>query len=301
MAVTDYIYQQETVLKKDFEQWLINKMISAGWQQIGSNPPQSPTDTTPRFYLMKGRRATDNMDTFVGINGLGIRTRQSSGYSMQMNIVPFLDYTPGAAGTDGTTSQGTTPITLVKNSPGTATHQWTVAGIFNSTQYPADTQLNVRFCITPHNVSLMVRVPVFYAELGAHIFFGLPDLLSQEKNGGGTTVTGSNNGTSGNSAFYVADTPLNMPTGTGHVTHQSYSIAPPRSPDINGFFPLSVIYGGTTAHGMRLRHPSAYFLPDGGLLDGDVIQLNGMTFEVLNPQSKMSGSFLGGYLVYRIA
>lgn len=302
MAVTDYIYQQETVLKKDFEAWLINKMISAGWQQVGSNPPQSPNDAlAARFYVMKGRRAADNMDTFVAINGIGIRSRNNATYSMQLNIVPLLDYTPGAAGTAGTTTQGTIPITHAQQSPSAQAWQWSIAGNISTSLYPADTQLLVRFCITPHNVSLMVRVPVFYNEAGGHLFFGLPDILSKEKNGGATVVTGTVNGNSANGSFFVADTPLNMPVGSQYYSITSYSISPPRSPDINGYFPLSVVYGGDTTHGMRLRHPSAYFLPNGGMLDGDIIQLNGMTFEVMVPHYRMSAGFMGGYIVYRIA
>lgn len=302
MAVTDYIYQQETVLKKDFEQWLINKMISAGWQQVGSNPPQSPNDTlATRFHVMKGRRAADNMDTIVVINGIGIRSRNSAPYSMQLNIVPLLDYTPGAAGTAGTTSQGTIPISYAQNAAGGNTWQWAIAGIWNSSQYPMDTELYVRFCITPHNVSLIVRTPVFYNEAGGHLFFGLPDILSKEKNSGATVMTGTANGTSANAQFYIADTPSNMPVGTAFYALASHSITPPRSPDINGYFPLSVVYGGDATHGMRIRHPSAYFLPNGGMLDGDIIQMNGMTFEVLVPQYRMGGNFMGGYIVYRIA
>lgn len=302
MAVTDYIYQQETVLKKDFEQWLINKMISAGWQQVGSNPPQSPNDTlAARFYVMKGRRAADNMDTFVAINGHGIRSRNNSTFSMQLNIIPLLDYTPGAAGTAGTTTQGATPITHAQTGASSGVYQWSIAGVPGTTTYSADAQLLVRFCITPHNVSLMVRTPVFYNEAGGHLFFGLPDILSKEKNGGATVVTGTINGTSANGSFFVADTPLNMPVGSQYYAITSYSISPPRSPDINGYFPLSVVYGGDATHGMRIRHPSAYFLPNGGMLDGDIIQLNGMTFEVLVPQYRMGGNFMGGYIVYRIA
>lgn len=306
MAVTDYIYQQETVLKKDFEAWLIAKMQSAGWQQVGSNPPQTANDANAaRFYMMKGKRASDNMDTFVGINGTGIRSRNSVSQSMQLNIVPFLDYTPGAAGTNGTTSKGTPPINALIQSIGTQPYQWTLTGAYNSTIYPADTPLNVRFCITAHNVSLAVRTPLYYNEKGGYLFFGLPDVLSKEKNSGITTVTGSHNASSGNSSFYIADTPLNIPSVvnfTAYETLPNYGLTVPKSPDVNGFFPFMIAYGGDATSGLRLRHPSAFFLKLGGLLDGDLITVDGMTFEILDPQNIMSGSgFQSGYIAYRIA
>lgn len=303
MAVSDYIYQQETVLKKDFEAWLIAKMQAAGWQQIGSNPPQTPNEgTNARFYVMKGKRASDNAETYVGINGIGIRSRNSISYSMQMNIQPLLDYTPGAAGTDGFTTKGSSPFNNLKMSGSTQPYQWTIAGTYNAAIYPSDTPLNVRFCITAHNVSLVVRTPNFYNEKGGYLFFGLPDTLSKEKNSSLTTVTGSHNGATANSSFYCSDTPLNIPSSTNaYETLTSYSFTPPKSPDVNGYFPFMTVYGGDATSGLRLRHPSAYFLRSGGLIDGDLITVDGMTFEVLDPQFPMGVNFLSGYVAYRIA
>jgi len=308
MAVTDYIYQQETVLKKDLEFWLIAKMQAAGWQQIGSNPPTSVADgTTGRFFVMKGKRASDNMDTYVAINGYATRQRHNNTYSGQMNIIPLLDYTPGAAGTSGTTSKGTYPLSAAATTPANNNFQWTLFGTYNTTIYPADTPLNVRFCITAHNVSLAIRTPNFYSEAGGYLFFGLPDILGKEKNSGITTVTGSTNGATSNANFHVADTPLNIPSpvppnaASSYETIQARSIAPGKSPDVNGLFMLLYVYGVDTNSGMRLRHPSSFFLPDGGLLDGDLIQYQGMTLEVMRPQTPMSGGFQAGYVVYRIA
>lgn len=305
MAVTDYVYQQETVLKKDFEAWLVAKMQAAGWQQIGSNPPQTPNDTSnARFYVMKGKRASDGMDTIVGFNGTGIRSRSSAPYSMQMTFIPLLDYTPGAPGTNGTTTKGATPLNFLVQAPGTQPYMWTLTGgISSGALYPADTPLNVRFCITAHNVSLVIRTPTYYAEKGGYLFFGLPDILSKEKNSGITTITGSANGNTANSQFFVADTPLNIPTSTtsGYEVLTSYGFSPPKSPDVNGYFPFMLVYGGDATSGMRLRHPSAFFLRLGGLLDGDLIVIDGMTFEILDPQYPMGGNFLSGYVAYRIA
>lgn len=308
MAVIDYIHQQETVLKKDFESWLIAKMQAVGWQQVGSNPPQTPNDaTTSRFYVMKGKRASDNMDTFVAINGRGIRATNNASYSAHMALVPLLDYTPGAAGTTGTTSKGTQPFNAVTGVLNNNPWNWSLFGIYNSSLYPADTPLNVRFCITAHNVSLVVRVPNFYGEKGGYVFFGLPDVLTKEKNSGITTVTGSINGASSNSQFFVADTPLNIPSSvptsaaTSYETLISYGFTPPKSPDVNGNFPFMLVYGGDATSGLRLRHPSAFFVRPGGLLDGDLIMVDGMTFEILEPQYLMGGNFLSGYIAYRIA
>lgn len=302
MPVTDYIYQQETVLKKDFGAWLIAKMQAAGWQQIGSNPPQSANDTTQnRAYIMKGKRTSDNLETIIGINDFAIRTRNSASYSMQMNIVPFSDYTPGTAGTVGTTSRSAA-LTQLNIAASTNAYQWTIAGLYSSSQYPADTPLNVRFCITPYNVSLVVRTPVFYNDKGGYLFFGLPDTLAKEKTTGSSIVTGSFNGSTANSNFYIVDTPLGIPSLTNPTDIlTSYSMDPPRSPDSMGNFPFIIVYGGDTASGLRLRHPSAFFLKNGGLLDGDLIIYQGMTFEILDPNGKMGNGFLSGFVAYRVA
>lgn len=242
------------------------------------------------------------MDTYVGINGTGIRSRNNAIYSMVMCVIPLLDYTPGAAGTNGTTTKGANPITYLVQAPSAATYMWTLAGTSNNTQYPDNTPLNVRFCITGHNVSLVIRFPNYYNEKGGYLFFGLPDILSKEKNSGATTVTGSCNGTSANSTFFIADTPLNIPSTTsGYDVLTSYGFTPPKSPDANGNFPFMLAYGGDTSSGLRIRHPSAFFVRLGGLLDGDLITVDGMTFEIIEPQFPMSGNFLSGYVAYRIA
>lgn len=304
MPVTDYIYQEDTVQKKDFGLWLVNKMIAAGWEQVGSNPPPATGATTSlQFYVMKGKRASDNAPTYVAINDFRVRSNANQAYSMQLTIVPLLDYTPGTPGQVGTTTQG--PNSLASYAAGgTSTgqsHNVHLVGTYNDAMYPLDTPITVRFCITPHNVTLICRVSPYYGRSGNYTFFGLPDILSKEKPSGATIMTGSHLATGANSSMIIADTPLNIPVGTQYTSLSGLSMSPPRSPDIHGNFPLMIVYGGDSTVGLRIRMPSTFFMPNGGLMDKDLIQVDNMTFEVLDPQYRMSGGFLSGYIVYRIS
>lgn len=303
MPVTDYVFTEETVLKKDFGTWLVNKMLAAGWQQVGSNPPPATgTPTGSQFYVMKGKRESDNMPTFVAINDFKLRTTDNSNYSMQLIALPMLDYTPGTPGQQGTTTQGGTPIANASSGNGSGNQYIPhIVGNYGDV-FPLSTPITVRFCITPHNVTLICRVsPYFGADRGGYTFFGLPDILSKEKNSGATIMACSHRGTSAPSDMLIADTPLNIPSASTYTQIPAYSMSPPKSPDIHGNFPLMIVYGGDTTTGLRVRIPSVFFIPNGGLLDKDLIQIDNMTFEILVPAYRMTGGFLNGYVAYRIS
>ncbi len=302
MPVTDYVFTEETVLKKDFGLWLVNKMIAAGWEQVGSNPPPATGNpTATQTYIMKGKRTSDNMLTFVAINDFRVRTLANQAYNMQLGLMPLLDYTPGTTGQVGSSTSNTNLNNVTQgNGQGNQWH-YHIVGSYADTTYPLDTPISVKFCITSHNVSLICRVSPYYGRNGNFTFFGLPDVLSKEKNGGATIVTGSHRATGTNTTVQIADTPLNIPSQQSYIDLTVTSLSPPRSPDIHGNFPLMIVYGGDGTSGLRVRMPSTFFLPNGGLMDKDLIQVDGMTFEVLQPQYVMSGGFLGGYIVYRIS
>lgn len=276
MAVTDYIFQEETVEKRNFGAWLVAKMVAAGWQQVSSNPPTAVNDPNTKFYMMKTKRDSDNAEVIVGINDWYLRTGFSS-YSCVLMLDLLLDYTPGAAGTSGTTTRGMQRI-VSQTPPGL--NSYNITGVSGTTA-PVDTLLTVRFCITKTNVTLFTRLPSSMNTAGQMLIFGLPDFLQKEKPAGGSIVFGSGSTNGTNDDPQVCDTTPGT-TSLIYMTEKQPSwVDPLKSPDASGQFPLMPIFIGGSDTGLRHRIPSFFLLRDGGILDRDIIQVNGMNFEIM--------------------
>lgn len=284
MAVTDYIFQEETVEKRNFGAWLVGKMVAAGWQQVGSNPPTAVSDPATKFYMMKSKRDADGAEVYISINDYQLRMVHGASYSAVLNLILYTDYTPGAAGTTGTSSRSLT------NSAGTgttSTFSFLIAGA-PGTQFAADSLMAVRFSITKTNVTLFTRGPSINNVAGQMLFFGLPDFLQKEKVSSGGIIFGSGSSGTGNDQPIVCDSVLGAPVRTGMYEISNYWINPLKSPDAAGQFPLMPIFCGGTDTGLRSRLPSFFLLMDGGIIDRDIIQISGMNFEIMVAQAGFS-------------
>lgn len=298
MAITDYIFQEETVIKQNFGQWLVDKMVAAGWQQISSNPPTGPSDTSlSKFYMMKTTRPSDGLEAYVGINDGALRT-QTAGALNNLIINLMTDYIPGAPGTNGTSSRSLTGNGWVTGNPGVTTNYSNIFKIAPTVALPLDTPLAVRFVITRTNVTVLVRTPSFYNAAGAVIFFGLPDTFLDEKPWSASVVFGTlTNGTTNDSPM-VCDTPLGVATSANMYEASGEVLNVFKSPDQSGRFPLFPIYVGDTNTGIRHMASSLYAMGTGGVLDRDIIQVGGMNFEVIVSSGSLVG--VGNTFAYRI-
>ena len=285
MAVTDYIFQEETVLKRDLGTWLVGKMVAAGWQQIGSNPPSGSMDSVnTRFYVMKSKRDSDNAEVIVGLNDYCLRLIEAN-YSMNLNIKPLLNYTPGSAGTPGTSTRGLTNLTPPS---ATGNNSYILSGSV-VTAVPFETPLSVRYTITKSAVTLFVRLPTFFGVGPQMIFFGLPEFLQKEKTTGGSLVSGTGNPGNSNDEPIACDTILGVASSTSEYEIAARWLDPGKSPDAWGQFPLMPFFAGGSDTGIRYRIPSFFLLRNGGILDRDVIQVNGMNFEVAYTEGTLAG------------
>lgn len=299
MAVIDYVFQEETVLKKDFGSWLVGKMVAAGWQQISSNPPSGPDDTsTTKFYMMKTNRPSDGLEAIVGFNDGALRTSASGGLSTNIGIDLFLDYTPGAPGTNGTSTRALSGAGAIASSPAITTNYIRIFKIAPAIIMPIDTPLSVRFVITRANVTLIVRLPSFYNQAGAVVFFGLPDTFLDEKPTGGSMVFSTSTNGNSNDQPIVCDTPLGISSNTFIYEATGEVLNVFKSPDQSGRFPLFPIYVGDNNTGIRHMAPSIYAMASGGVLDRDIIQAGGMNFEVVVTAASLLG--VGNTFAYRI-
>lgn len=298
MAITDYIFQEETVIKQNFGQWLVDKMVAAGWQQISSNPPSGPTDTSlNKFYMMKTTRPSDGLEAYIGINDGAIRTQTSGAYN-NLGINLMLDYTPGAPGTNGTSSRSLTGNGWVAGSPAQTTNLINIFKIATTVALPLDTPLSVRFVITRTNVTLIVRVPSFYNVAGCVLFFGLPDTFLDEKPSSASVVFSTLTNGATNDSPMVSDTPLGVATSSNMYEATGEVLNVFKSPDQSGRFPLFPIYVGDSNTGIRHMVPSLYAMGSGGVIDRDIIQTGGMNFEVVVAAASLVG--VGNTFAYRI-
>lgn len=299
MAITDYIFQEETVIKQNFGQWLVDKMVAAGWQQISSNPPSGPTDTaTNKFYMMKTTRPSDGLEAIVGINDGALRTNITSGAGTTIGFDLFLDYTPGAPGTVGTSSRPITAANYIGSSLVSTTSTPRIFKIAPPVSFPLETPLSVRFAITRTNVTLIVRLPSFYNIAGTVIFLGLPDTFLDEKPSGASVVFSTSTNGNTNDQPMVCDTPLGVTSSTVFYEATGEVLNVFKSPDQSGRFPLFPIYVGDTNTGIRHMVPSLYAMGSGGVLDRDIIQVGGMNFEVVVTAATLVG--VGNTFAYRI-
>jgi hypothetical protein len=296
MAVTDYIFQEETVEKRNLGTWLVAKMVAAGWQQVGSNPPTAVTDPGTKFYVMKTKRDSDNAEVYIALNDVYLRTINGT-YSSLLHLDLWTDYTPGAAGTNGTTTRGVARAISPLAVPPTTFFPFGYSGAF-----PLDTLLSVRFCITKTNVTLFTRPPSTTNLAGQMLFFGLPDFLQKEKPASGGLIYSSGSFNAGNDQPLVCDTTLGTPSVSVMYERTAFWLDPQKSPDASGQFPLMPVFVGGTDTGLRHRIPSFFLLRDGGILDRDIIQVNGMNFEIMVSHSSF-GSDVGSVrtTAYRIS
>lgn len=297
MPVSDYIFQEETVLKQNFGSWLVDKMVAAGWQQISSNPPTGPSDTsTSKFYMMKTTRPSDGLEAFIGINDGALRANNSS-LSHTINLESFTDYTPGAPGSNGTSSRSISGGGFLLNfSTSTHTAGYRICG--GAPALPLDTPLSVRFVITKTNVTLIIRIPSFYNIAGSVIFFGIPDTFIEEKVTSAALIFSSITNGSTNDQPLVCDTPRGVASVSRMYEAPGEVLNVFKSPDNSGRFPLVPIYVGDSSTGIRHMAPSVYAMGSGGVLDRDIIQVGGMNFEVMVSASSLPG--VGNTFAYRI-
>lgn len=286
MPAIDYIFQEETVIKREFGSWLVSKMVAAGWQQVGSNPPTGPTDAVgSRFYVMRSKRDSDNAEVILGINDSAQRTAEGS-FSMVLNVIPLLDYTPGASGASGTSTRSLLPMT--SGNPQSSI-SYLLSGAL-STGAPHATPLTVRYAITKTNVTLFVRLPATFGIGPQMLFFGLPEFMQREKTTGGSLVSGSGNaGAGSNDEPMACDTVLGVASATAPYEITARWFDPGKSPDAWGQFPLMPFFAGGTDTGIRHRIPSFFLIRKGNILDRDVIQVSGMNFEVAVTQQDLGG------------
>lgn len=286
MAVTDYIFQEETVEKRNFGAWLVAKMVAAGWQQVGSNPPTAVADPPTKFYVMKTKRDADNAEAYVAINDYSLR-QFSSTNSTLVNIDLLTDYTPGTVGASGTSSRSLGRV-MTNTTGGIST--FCLTGAFTS-QISLDTLLTVRFCITKTHVTVFARLPSTLGLLPQLLFFGLPDFLQKEKVSGGSALLCSGSINTNNDNPFVCDTTPGIPSAGSMFEATGRWIDPQRSPDASGNFPLMPGFIGASDTGIRHRIPSFFFLKPGGVLDRDIIQVNGMNFEIVMTQNGLGNDF----------
>ncbi|EJR57243.1 MULTISPECIES: hypothetical protein [Bacillus cereus group] len=150
-------------------------------------------------------------------------------------------------------------------------------------------------------VIIFLVVPFKYTGLGnGLIFLGFPEqsFVEESKRNENKSYSGAvyaNSGYCGNVIgsyrLRVADNPKNLleVPGKNTIAQGTYSLVSPLSPNIDKKFVLSEVFYGDSTTGMRGRLGKIYLLQQGGILDGDIIEI-----KVNNEIQKYRYTVLGG-------
>jgi len=109
----------------------------------------------------------------------------------------------------------------------------------------------------------------------------------------GTTTLGTSN-----DGPIVCDTPMDVSSASKMYEASGTIPSLFKSPDASGRYPLINMLVGDTSTGVRHRLPSTYITSINNLVDRDIIQVDGMNFEVPIAAGTIAG--IGQMLAYRI-
>lgn len=271
--MADYIFEEETVLKKDLGTWLINKMIAAGWQNVSSNPTQ--------FAMMKTTRDSDGLECLVYLNDNFLKNN-SDGWGTYLRLYLQRDYQPGSPGTNGTSSR---PVHL---SSGTE-YDKSMFRIAQASSLPLDEPITVRYCITKEFVCIICRPSAYRGLSPELIWFGLPTTWQVERVNGAGIIFSTSAYNAYNDNPLITDTPAPTAAATYPYEVAAYGILPPKQPDASGYYALASIYLGDSNSGMRCKIPGIFALGAPNILDKDIIQVGTKRFEVAVCYSTVPG------------
>lgn len=271
--MADYIFQEETVLKKDLGTWLINKMIAAGWQNISSNPTQ--------FAMMKTTRDSDGLECLVYLNDYFLKTAADSN-SLWLRLYLQKDYQPGTSGTNGTSSRPVHPS-------GGSEYNRSLFRIAQVSFLPLDEPITIRYCITKEFVCIICRPSAYRGLSPELIWFGLPTTWQVERVNGAGIIFATSSYDTFNDNPLITDTPALAAASTYPYELTAYGTLPPKQPDASGYYALASIYLGDSITGMRCKIPGIFALGAINILDKDIIQVGTKRFEVAVCYSTVPG------------
>ncbi|ANB66142.1 hypothetical protein GFC29_3817 (plasmid) [Anoxybacillus sp. B7M1] len=278
----DYIFATEQVAKKDFYNWLLNKMIGAGWRNISSNPTsdgdvlQSIGEDGTRNLILNLRPGNTTGNTGQGSNPITTTDYNVMSYRL------LNDYTPGTAGTSGTSSRAL------------ASTAWeTFYVIPTTTTIPKDTILTVRYHVNKNRIILLIETPAAVGVSPILYYIGLPDeFYCSEPNSRGLLI-GSTGYNKYSGAVHISDTvgelaSIGTTAGTSNTTYQTLA---PKNPNSAGKYIISDIFYGDSTIGFRGKLTGLFALPNQNVLNGDIIKIDTKQYYVAVCQSANNNAF----------
>jgi hypothetical protein len=288
----DYIFSTEQVAKKDFYNWFLNKMIEAGWRNISSKPDtdgdvlQSTGEDGNRNLILNVRPGNTN-----GYTGIGSNPITTTDYNV-MSYRLLNDYTPGAAGTSGTSSR---PL---------ASRAWEPFYVVpTSAQVPKDTMLTVRYNVNKNRMIMLIETPSAVGVAPILYYIGLPDeTYCSEPNSRGLLVAATAyNKYSG--SVHISDTVGELASigATAGISNNTYQTLAPKNPNASGKYVISDIFYGDSTIGFRGKLTGVFALPNQNVLNGDIIKIDTKQYYVAVCQSAGYNAFGSLALAIQIA
>ncbi|MFW6225881.1 MAG: hypothetical protein ACOC3V_02880, partial [bacterium] len=264
----DYIFKQDTCLKKDFYYKLIEILENNGWENISSN---EETD----FSVMTSSSLNNNRKLILNIRPTNTGNNNdttTTSYSMMTVRLP-VDYIPGNENESGEFIN-----------PGT----WLHFNIYpsNSTTsavYNMDTPLKLNYYCDKNLIIMIIEYPegtsinpiVFYLGL-PHELYGDPDLVEPDNRGvvfaqshGNTTLYGASGELIISDSHYTTAS-----VGVSSIItarRKIYNVLPPKNPNIGNYILPTSAYYGNVNEGWRGKLTGLKFIPNQNVSSGDIV------------------------------
>jgi hypothetical protein len=280
-----YVVTQGTCTKAQIFQTLVNAMISAGWQNVSSNPSTDytvlqSTGTSGNLNLVIQLRQTDNS----GSND--ITTTDGAQY-ISYRLVG--GYTPGSGGASGTFARNTTQA------------PWRNICICSTSTPNRNTTVNYKYFANKNFIVFSIEYPSGTNTPPSIFWIGMPDITYCTESASRGLLVAQANSAISSGTVDITDTPADIPanSGAGEQSYRmsTYTTLSPKNPNSAGQYMISDIFYGDANVGVRGKLTGIWTLPAQNILSGDTITIGTNTYYVLVCQSTPSYSSFGSLAV----
>jgi hypothetical protein len=284
-----YVVTQGTCTKGQIFQTLVNAMISAGWQNVSSNPS---TD----YAVLQSTGTSGNMNLVIQLRSLNAGGTVDSATTDNATTMSYRlvgGYTPGSGGASGTFARNTTQA------------PWRELCICsNNTTTPGkNTIVNYKYFANKNFIVFTIEYPSGTNTYPSVFWIGIPDITYCTESGSRGLLVAQVNQAVVNGSVDITDTPADIAanTGTGLLTYGMpiYTTLSPKNPNSAGQYMISDMFYGDTTVGVRGKLTGIWALPNQNILTGDTITIGSNTYYALVCTSYGNNSF--GNQVYAFA
>lgn len=283
--MADYIFTSGTAAKSGMYQKILDLFLAAGWTNISSNPA---TD----YDVLRSTGEAGDKQLIIQLRPLnlsGANSTITTDYS-QCSYRLVESYTPGAsgvAGTFGKAAEGWNSITLIP--------------VANTTTHSKDTLLTYWVHVNKNRMIISIESPSSVAKAPVVHYIGIPDVTNASEPGSRGLLVGNSSLAKTAANLHITNAVGELPSDAASSTRTIYCQLAPKNPNSAGLYTFSEALYGSTAEGIRGKISGMFFLPNGGINQGDTITIGTKKYRVVVAESSGNNSFPSLTFAFQIA